>query len=515
MPQSLPASLPHAFLEAAARSPDEPLLEFEGTAYSYADVLDEVRYVAGVLASYGLAKGERAALYLGNSPSFVAAYLGVLWLGGVVVPVNTRYRALELRHMLADSGARLVVTDEAGGAELEAVLADFSAPPDALVLSGQPEADRTAWSNLAPYQPLFPEPRPLSHADLAVIGYTSGTTGKSKGAVLTHGNFVANSAAVTSAWRWTPGDRLLLALPLFHMHGLGVGLHGTLLQGSSLILERKFEAEDAFETLLSGAATMFFGVPTMYARLLEVARHRQQRPQNLRLLVSGSAPLSAQLHREVEAVFGMRILERYGMTETVMNLGNPYDGVRKPGTVGVPFPGVALKIADPATGAEVPRGEVGELQLRGPNVMTGYWRDPEATALAFTPDGFFRTGDLGFRDADGYTTLTGRAKELIISGGFNVYPREVEEVVAEVPGVREVAVLGLPDPDLGERVIAVVVGDTEPEAILKHCQAKIAGFKKPRMVYFVEELPRNAMGKVQKHLLLERLQGAQGRSSEM
>ena len=498
------ASLPDAFVRAVQAAPGRPLLHFEGETYSYARIHEQVSFVAGALAAYGLVKGDRVALYLENSPSFVIAYLSVQWLGGVVVPVNTRYRSSELRHMLSDSGARLVVTDAAGRGEVEKVRSDVPALEASVELGESLVADQAAWSRLASGKPQ-PQPEPLSRDDLAVIGYTSGTTGRSKGAMLTHGNFVSNSVALTKAWRWTQQDHLLLVLPLFHMHGLGVGFHGTLVQGSTMTLRRKFDAEDVFETLLRGEVTMFFGVPTMYARLLETAKTHREKPNGLRLLVSGSAPLSPQTHAEVEAVFGLRILERYGMTETVMNMGNPYEGERRAGSVGFPFEGIEARIADPETDEVLARGETGEIQLRGPNLMKGYWNRPDATAEACTSDGWFKTGDLGFVDRDGYYTINGRAKELIISGGFNVYPREVEEILAEVDGVQDVAVLGLPDADLGEKVVAAVVGRVSEAELLDHVRARIASFKKPKEVFFVDTLPRNALGKVQKHLLKEQL----------
>jgi len=500
-----PRSLVHAFLEAVQTSPEKTLLHFEREALSYRTVHAHVGKVAGALRAWGLKRGDRVALYLENSPSFITSYLGALWLGGVVVPVNTRYRRGELRHMLQDAGARLVLTDAEGMKEVQGVLEDTGVE-GALELSGNVHMDEGVWSALAPADPLT-QPADLAPDDLAVIGYTSGTTGKSKGAMLTHGNFVSNSAAVTNAWGWTPDDHLLLVLPLFHMHGLGVGLHGTLLRGSTLTLHRKFEAKAVFGELLTGRVSMFFGVPTMYARLLEEAKGRREKPTGLRLLVSGSAPLSPQVLEDVERVFGLRILERYGMTETVMNLGNPLDGVRKAGSVGVPFGGVEVRVVDPVTLEEKPTGETGELQLRGPNVFRGYWRDPEGTESSFSPDGWFKTGDLGFRDADGYYTLNGRARELIISGGFNVYPREVEEVLEAHEGVAEAAVLGLPDPDLGEKVVAAVVpkGALEGADLRAFCKARLASFKKPRDIYLVASLPRNALGKVQKHLLREEL----------
>ena len=499
---TLPTSLPDALLRAAESTPDKAFIHFEGRSYSYAAIQGQVAFIAGTLATYGLAKGERVALYLENSPAFVTTYLGVLWCGGAVVPVNTRYREDELRHMLTDSGARLVVTDTAGKVEIDKVKDDAPAVEKTVALTQGTSLDRTAWTTLTEPQPLFTEPYPLTHDDLAVIGYTSGTTGHSRGAMLTHGNFLSNSAAVTRAWRWTSDDHLLLVLPLFHMHGLGVGLHGTLLQGATLTLRSKFDAEDVYQTLLAGEVTMFFGVPTLYQRLLNVAKTKDEKP-NVRLLVSGSAPLSAQTYKEVEAYLGLGILERYGMTETVMIAGNPFEK-RRPGTVGVPFDGVELRIAGEQNEA-LPTGETGEVQLRGPSITKGYWQQSEATEAAWTSDGWFKTGDLGFLDEDGYLTLNGRARDLIISGGFNVYPREVEEVLCAFEGVEEVAVLGLPHDDLGEQVVAAIVGEADEAVLLEHAKAHIASFKKPKKIYHVDELPRNALGKVQKHLLKEQL----------
>ena len=346
---------------------------------------------------------------------------------------------------------------------------------------------------------------------VAVIGYTSGTTGRSKGAALLHRNLAANAASVTRAWRWTAEDRLLLTLPLFHAHGLFVGTHGTLLTGASADLRRKFEAADVFETLLRGQATMFFGVPTMYTRLIAEAERRGQQTPPIRLYVSGSAPLAVETFTQFERLFGQRILERYGMTETIMNLTNPYDGERRPGTVGQPFPGQEARIVDMRTREPILDERPGEIQVRGPHVFKGYWQQPEATAEAFDAEGWFNTGDLGWRSADGYFTISGRARELIITGGYNVYPREVEEVLLTHPGVADVAVLGLPHPDFGEQVVAAVEfrGEAPPaaEALVELCRDQLASYKKLRQVFFVESLPRNALGKVQKHLLREQLLG--------
>lgn len=503
-------SLIQAFLGACSRTPNKTLVHFERQAISYSQLFRYVQQIAGSLNAWGLTRGDRVALYLENSPSFIATYLGVLWLGGVVVPVNTRYRETELRHMLNDSGARLAVTDKAGYANLQGILTECSTVERVLEVGASLERDLDAWCSLEEPKPV--EPAGLGPEDLAVIGYTSGTTGRSKGAMLTHGNFCANSTAVTSAWGWTDKDHLLLVLPLFHMHGLGVGLHGTLIRGSTLTLKRKFDAADTLDVLHEGRVSMFFGVPTMYARLLEAARTLNKRPRELRLLVSGSAPLSPQTHAEIEAEFGLRILERYGMTETVMNLGNPLHGERKAGSVGLPFEGVAVRVADLSTDKPLEDGEVDEVQLRGPNITQGYWRDPEASQRAWTSDKWFKTSDLGFRDQDGYVVLTGRAKELIISGGFNVYPREVEEVLAAHPAIAEATVLGLPDADLGKRVVAAVVlrGEADTESIQQFCRDRLASFKKPRDVFYIKSLPRNALGKGQKHVLKEELQRLPG-----
>ncbi len=498
-----PPSLPQALVDAVRQTPDKCFVRFEGRDYSYREMHEGIARVAGALRAGGVEGAERVALYLGNSPSFVAAYFGVLWIGAVVVPVNTRYTRAEVQHMLGDSGARLLVCDEAGHAHIGDVAVERT-----VVLSHDFDRDLGRWSDFATGRAHI-DPVDLTPDDLAVIGYTSGTTGKSKGAMLSHGNFCSNSAAVTEAWAWTADDHLLLVLPLFHMHGLGVGLHGTVVRGSSLTLLPHFGAEEVLDHLRSDTISMFFGVPTMYARLVANAAERpfETPPDRLRLLVSGSAPLSPQRHADVERVFGLRILERYGMTETVMNTGNPYHGERKPGSVGLPFAGVEVRIADIESGAVLSEGDTGEVQLRGPNVSRGYWRDPDATRASRTGDGWFKTGDVGYRDAEGYYYLSGRAKELIISGGFNVYPREVEEVLGLHPAVSEVAVLGLPDDDLGEIVVAAVVGDISLEEAQTLCKDTLASFKKPRALYLVESLPRNALGKVQKHILRDDLLG--------
>ena len=510
-----PSLLEH-FLARARQHPAWPVLDFEGERFTAGTLAAHVAAFASALRRRGLTPGERVALFLDNSPAFVTAYLGTWAAGGVVVLVNTQYRQVELTHILADAGARGCVTGAAGAAELAPLKAQL--PSLAWLVTAEPLAPDTPtpWPTVAletllaegdpTTAPLLPEA-----GGLAVLGYTSGTTGRSKGAMLLHRNLLANVRAVTGAWGWTERDRLLLTLPLFHTHGLMVGLHGTLYAGGSVDLRRRFSAPEVLAALRTDPSlTLFFGVPTMYGRLVEEARQGGPRPRALRLLVSGSAPLSPQLFHDVEETFGQRILERYGMTETVMNTTNPLEGERRPGTVGLPYPGQEARVVDVRTREPLAPGQTGEIEVRGPHVFAGYWGRPDATREAFDPEGWFRTGDLGEHDTDGYLRITGRARELIISGGFNIYPREVEEVLATHPGVAEVAVLGLPDPDFGEQVVAVVVPPPGPppeaQALVEHCRDRLASFKKPRRVVFVDALPRNALGKVQKHVLRERLE---------
>ena len=506
-----PDSIVRAFLNSCERTPDKACVETDGRRYTYAGLRDVALHWCGSLIDWGLRPGDRVALFLDNSPTFIAAYLGLHMAGGIVVLVNTQYRQVELRHILGDSGARLCVADEERLAELAKVRGDLPALEAAITTNAEAAALRFEGERRATKDSTFDTPHSTFHIpssdSVAIIAYTSGTTGRSKGAMLTHGNLVANSLAVTTAWGWSAGDRLLLTLPLFHIHGLGVGAHGTLLTGSTLDLRNRFDAAEVFDTLMASRTTMFFGVPTMYTRLIAEARKRGHAPEPIRLYVSGSAPLSAQTFEEFEHLFGQRILERYGMTETVMNLTNPYHGERRPGTVGQPFPGQEARIVDVKTRKPVHDNRPGEIQVRGPHVFKGYWQNPLATTESFDAEGWFNTGDLGWRSADGYYTISGRARELIISGGYNVYPREVEEALQTHPGVAEAAVIGLPHPDLGEQVVAVVVRRANAptlsaEELIAYCRDQLAAYKKPRQVHFVEALPRNALGKVQKHVLV-------------
>src|SRR5215211_2411372 len=493
-----PASIAEAFVRNAERAPEKLCLRYEGEEISYQGMRERAEGFDAGLAAWGLRPGERVALFLGNHPDLLAAYVGTHLAGGVVVPVNTQYRRGELRHIFGDAGVRLCLTDEERKSELERTREDL--PKLEAVIEAVPG-----------FEDFLGETHSLEMPrgeDLAVIAYTSGTTGRSKGAMLLHRNLVANAEAVCEAWHWTSEDTLLLALPLFHTHGLMVGAHGTFLVGSGAELHRKFDAAAAYDALLRGRVTMFFGVPTMYTRLLREAGAREERPPPIRLYVSGSAPLSPQAFEDFGRLFGERILERYGMTETVMNLTNPYDGERKPGTVGRPFPGQEARVVDVETREPLADGEIGEIEVRGPNVFPGYWNRPDATEESFDEDGWFATGDLGSVGEDGYFIISGRAKELIISGGYNVYPREVEEALEGCPGVSAVAVVGLPDEEFGEQVAAAVVrndpGLTE-EGVKDFLKDQLASYKKPRQVAFVDELPRNALGKVLKHEVRDQL----------
>ncbi len=504
---SEPATMIQVLIENARTVPDRTAIIWEGEAVTYREMLDLATSFGRALLRAMLGAGDRVALYMDNSLSYLVAYFGTLLAHGVVVLINSTYRQTELAHIIKDSGARFCVTGERQLPELELIrnrLVDLQTvitlgPSWDKFISGQSMREGTV-SSPPPDAP-------------AVIGYTSGTTGRSKGAVLLHRNILANARNVCQAWEWSATDHLLLMLPLFHVHGLLVGISGTLVAAASCELHAGFAAGVAFDRLQSGAFTLFFGVPTMYSRLISEIeeRHLSARATlelpGMRLFVSGSAALSPKTFAAFQDTFGHTILERYGMTETLMNLTNPLHGERRPGTVGRPFPNQEARIVDLHSRQPVQVGDIGEIEVRGPHVFAGYFGQPETTAASFDAEGWFRTGDLGSISSDGYVTICGRAKELIITGGLNVYPREVEEVLQQYAGVREVAVFGMPDPDYGERVCAALVCDDPqptPEDVIQHCKAHLASFKKPRTVFFMDSLPRNAMGKVVKGELAEK-----------
>jgi malonyl-CoA/methylmalonyl-CoA synthetase len=433
-----------------------------------------------------------------KSPEALALYAACVQSGVVFLPLNTAYKADELSYFISDSGAKLVVCDESEQRTLEGIAAGLGAR----VLSLNADGSGT-FAERAKSKPTVFDTVERSEDDLAAFLYTSGTTGRSKGAMLSQANLLSNAQTLTDYWRFSADDVLLHALPIFHTHGLFVATNVTLLAGGSMIFLPKFDLDQVLEHLPN--ATTMMGVPTFYTRLLTDARFHRALVDHIRLFVSGSAPLLEETHIQFEARTGHRILERYGMTETNMNTSNPYDGDRRAGTVGYPLPGVELKITDPKSGKQLAQGEVGQIEVRGPNVFQGYWQMPEKTAAELREDGFFITGDLGKIDNEGYVHIVGRNKDLIISGGYNIYPKEVELVLDAQPGVLESAVIGVPHADFGETVLGLVVpidGETpDIEQIKAATSASLARFKHPREVLVVPSLPRNTMGKVQKNVL--------------
>lgn len=464
-------SLPAAWAANWRAAPDRPVLrDVDGTWTTGGDLLARTGDVAGRLASAGLVSGDRVVVSGSSSVTLVVAHCAALRMGLVVVPVNSAYSEREVEAIVGDARPRGALVDRP---EMQMWMGELGVEVVTGVDVDLPDG-----------------PPPVLDAvrstDPALLPYTSGTTGRPKGALLSHGNLLASAEAILIAWRWTADDRLILCLPLFHMHGLGVGVHGTLLAGASAILQDRFDVESVLSAAESAGATMFFGVPTMYTRLAEA--DGAERLGNLRLCVSGSAPLSPEMHHRIEARCGQRILERYGMTETVMLVSNPYEGERRAGAVGFPFPGVELRLA-PGTD---------EIEVWGPNVFSGYFERPDATAESFTDDGWFRTGDIGAVDDDGYVSIVGRAKELIISGGYNIYPREIEDLLRAQPGVIDAAVVGTPSQEWGEVVTAFLEGpaDLDADAAVARAASDLAPYKRPRIVHRVDALPRNAMGKV-------------------
>jgi malonyl-CoA/methylmalonyl-CoA synthetase len=458
---------------------------------------------AHALRALGVQPGDRVAAQIDKSLEGIALYLGTLRAGAAFLPLNTAYTGAEMDYFVGDAEPRVLVCSPGKAAALATVVAthagtqlrtlgDDGRSGDLLPLV---DAQATRFDDV-----------PRAGNDLAAILYTSGTTGRSKGAMLTHDNLRSNAEVLRTAWRYGSGDVLLHALPIFHIHGLFVAINLTLAAGASLQLLPRFDVDAVFAAL--PACNVMMGVPTFYARLLQDARLTAAATRHVRLFISGSAPLLADTHREWCERTGHAILERYGMTETGMNASNPYTGERVAGTVGLPLPGVEIRIADPDGGAPPAPGEVGMIEVRGANVFAGYWRNPEKTRAEFRADGFFITGDLGRFDERGYLHIVGRGKDLIISGGYNVYPKEVEEEIDALAGVAESAVVGLPHRDFGEGVTAAVVlrsgAKLTEDAVLARLRTRLAAYKCPKRVLFVADLPRNTMGKVQKSLLRDR-----------
>jgi malonyl-CoA/methylmalonyl-CoA synthetase len=475
-----------------------------GETVSYAELVALAGRLANVLVARGVKPGDRVAVQVEKSIPAMVLYLATVRAGAVYLPLNTAYTLAELEYFIADAEPSLIVCDPLKRAGIATIAAKTGACVETLDAKGLGTLTEAA----AQAPEAFVTVRRAGD-DLAAILYTSGTTGRSKGAMLTHDNLVSNTLTLRDVWRFTPDDTLIHALPIYHTHGLFVACNVTLFAGATMIFLSKFDAGEILA--LMPRATALMGVPTFYVRLLQNPGLSSQAAASMRLFVSGSAPLLAETHREWSARTGHAILERYGMTETNMNTSNPYDGDRVPGAVGLPLPGVAVRIADPDTGKELTRNEIGMIEVKGPNVFKGYWRMPEKTAAEFRPDAFFITGDLGKIDDRGYVHIVGRGKDLVITGGFNVYPKEIEDEIDAIPGVSESAVIGIPHADFGEGVAAVVVrtkaAEVDERSILTALDGRLAKFKLPKRIVFVGELPRNAMGKVQKNILREMFSG--------
>ncbi|VDC28030.1 malonate--CoA ligase [Pseudogemmobacter humi] len=492
--------------DLAGRAGRPVLIPFAGgvgqTAVTCGDLRALAARFAGVLDELGLVPGDRVVVRVEKTVANLALYLATLQRGAVFVPLNTAYRPQEVEYFLRDTSARLVVCDPADAEVIRPVADETGARVLTLDAFGEGSLTRAAGN---------PQPAIVARDDddIAAILYTSGTTGKPKGAMLSHGNLRSNAMALRDLWQVTGDDVMLHALPVFHAHGLFVGCNVMLLAGAQMLFLPKFDLSLVLDLL--PRATVMMGIPTFYTRLLADPRLDREKVRGMRLFTCGSAPLLAETHREWSARTGTAILERYGMTETGMNTSNPYEGERRPGSVGPALPGVSVRVTRPGSAEVLPPGEIGMIEVKGPNVFRGYWGLPEKTAAEFHPGGWFITGDLGFIQEDGYVQIVGRGKDLVITGGFNVYPKEVETEIDALEGVAESAVIGLPHADFGEAVTAVVVAQPgaaiSEAAIQAALRERLAAFKLPKKVIFLPELPRNTMGKVQKAQLREIYRG--------
>ena len=492
-------ALENCFDRAADRT---AFVSRDGSSVSYGEVARLSSAYAGALAGLGVRTGDRVTVQVKKSLANVALYLGALKLGAVYQPLNTAYTPAEVEFFVSDAEPALIVTDPSTRDATEAIAARNGVPAVAtLDAAGGGSLNERAVSS-APLR----ETALRAPDDVAALLYTSGTTGRSKGAMITHRNLSSNALALCDIWRMHDGDVLLHALPIFHTHGLFVALNTAFLTSARILWHESFHAGDVIAALPE--ATVMMGVPTYYARLLDTGLLSPELCRRMRVFISGSAPLLSQTHVQFEEATGHKILERYGMTECGMITSNPYDGARVPGTVGFSLPDVTVRIAD-KTGAPLGFGEIGTIEVRGPNVFKGYWRLPEKTAEEFREDGFFISGDLATMDAEGRVAIVGRGKDLIISGGLNVYPKEIETEIDALPGIAEAAVIGVPHPDFGEAVVAVAVATRSENRLsesdmIARLALRLAKFKTPKRIIFVDELPRNTMGKIQKAVLAAR-----------
>src|SRR5450631_241950 len=477
----------------------------DGQHISYGDLMGRAGRMANVLVDGGVKPGDRVAAQTEKSVPGLVLYLATVRTGAVYLPLNTAYTLNELEYFIGDAEPSLVVCDPSKAEGIGAIAGKVKATVETLGPDGKGSLTDAATKADTAFTTV-----PRANDDLAAILYTSGTTGRSKGAMLTHDNLASNSLSLVDYWRFTKNDVLIHALPIYHTHGLFVASNVTLFARASMIFLPKFDPEAIIK--LMARATVMMGVPTFYTRLLQSPALTKESTGHMRLFISGSAPLLADTHREWADRTGHAVLERYGMTETNMNTSNPYDGERVPGAVGFPLPGVSARVTDPETGKELARDSIGMIEVRGPNVFKGYWRMPEKTKSEFRDDGFFITGDLGKIDDKGYVHILGRGKDLVISGGFNVYPKEIEAEIDAMPGVVESAVIGVPHADFGEGVTAVVVrhpdADVSETTVLKALDGRLAKFKMPKRVFIVADLPRNTMGKVQKNVLRDTYKNA-------
>ena len=496
----------NTLINHAQQYPDKAALELidpPHQRFTYAELDRLVLQTMGYLQNLSLQPGDRVALQLPKSLEFILLHLATIRLGAITLPLNLAYPPDEVKYFLEDSGAKLFFASELIKEKNQAALAELPELQECIFLN---PAEPNQFDSLISDLPQFSTYQlPSSHSnsdDTAVIIYTSGTTGRPKGAEITHGNLSSNLQSLHEAWGWQPQDVLLHVLPIFHVHGLFVALHGALHAGATTLLMREFDARRALQMMANGESTVFMAVPTIHQRLLDVPDADRYDLSKMRLITSGSDRLSDEVFTGFQQTFGYTLLERYGMTETGMNCSNPLHGERRLGSVGLPLAGVQVRVVDAEEGQVLPAGEIGDVQLRGPNVFKGYWKQPLKTAESFTQDGWFKTGDLGFLEADGYLTLCGRSKDLIISGGLNIYPPEVERVLAGHPAVAACAVIGCPDREWGERVTGVVVlnqGEAVTgEELIRFCREELAPYKSPKAIVFRESLPRNAMGKIQK-----------------
>ncbi|MGD8404653.1 MAG: AMP-binding protein [Anaerolineales bacterium] len=500
----------NSYTENVRKYPHKTAIEFIDPPLqrvSYAELDESVSRTADYLQSLGVQPGDRVALQLSKCLEFILLHMATVRLGAITLPLNLAYPPDELKYFLEDSGAKLFFALDSNKANIQSILPNLPDLQECIFLD--PAEPDKFQSLIAPSDVHLDKDLEIlnqqSNDNTAVIIYTSGTTGRPKGAEITHGNLESNLQALHKIWGWQPDDVLLHVLPIFHVHGLFVALHGALHAGATALLMREFDPGRTLQNLVERKCTVLMAVPTIHRRLLDVPEAKGFDLAHVRLITSGSDRLPDEVFIDFQETFGHTLLERYGMTETGMNCSNPLNDERRIGSVGHPLPNVEVRIVESESRATLPDGVIGELEIRGPNVFKGYWGQPEKTAESFSAEGWFKTGDLGFREEDGYITLCGRSKDLIISGGLNIYPPEVERVLVEHPAVDTCAVIGCPDAEWGERVTAVVVlnrGEAVSETnLIAFCRERLASYKSPKTVVFQNQLPRNAMGKVQKAIL--------------